>query len=181
MKTRSGFSLVELMVALLISTLLITALLGLTTQLSRSAKAVMKNNSGKKWEAILQSQIEADYQHAVSVVVKPRVIAIQANKVPHVDLQSREYQELLVPVLVAYEVFEKDGDSFLYRTETRLDVSAPNNRVTHLMSERVTGFSTNTRLDTDVAPGVLNLVVHTNEHSRDVLFETVLARHGVAQ
>ena len=68
MNQRSAFSLVELMVALVISSMLIVTLMGLTVQLGNTARAVKKNHSSKKWAAILKTQIENDYQHAVSIV-----------------------------------------------------------------------------------------------------------------
>ena len=181
MNQRNGFSLVELMVTLVISTMLIVTLMGLTTQLVNTARAAKKNHPSEKWATILKSQIEDDYRHAVSVVIDPRTIAIQANKIPCPQLQKTELTTMQVPVLVAYEVVEKDEVRYLFRTETRLDLDAPENRFRQLLCEGVTSFSTTTRLDTDVAPGAVNVIVYADQNESGVLFETTLVRHGVAQ
>ena len=180
MKPKNGFSLVELVFALTISSVLLVTIMGLTGRLSQASKEIRTRHAVRPWASVLRSQLENDYRHANSIIVKPKEILIQSTAIPHSLLQrDGEYVSLQVPLLITYRLIEIEGSSVLYRTETRLDRSVADNRIRQLMCQGVERFSVSHPLDTDVPPGILELTVHGTTDTGRPLLNIVMVRHGV--
>ena len=173
----SGFTLVELIAALTLATLLIVAVLGLAGRLSHHRKILEQAAPFEGWKSRLTRQVEMDFQNSSSILVRPKELVFTGYSYR----QRGSVENRHMPTQITYAMVAEGSRSFLVRREVHSDESPGANTQTTIMCEGVTRVDARTRLDTDVPPGVLNLDWTFSGDKSTTTFPMVLVRHGVSQ
>lgn len=171
----------ELMVALVLSSMLLVTLLGLTARLTSVNREIKKSYPSISWLGPVQSQLQADYGAARSILVESNRIAIEGYGIP---TNLFEYEPVgavaHLPMHIEYKTLPVGEETWLVRTERRLDVPPPDDQIETAVCRGVVGFQTLRRLETDVAPPVLSLRLLIADEATDIQQVAInLVRHGV--
>jgi hypothetical protein len=172
-----GFTLVELIAALTLATLLIVAVLWLAGRLSHHRRILEQAAPFEGWKSRLTRQVEMDFQNSRSILVRPKELVFTGFS--YRQRGSAESRHL--PTQIAYTIVAEGSRSFLVRREVHSDESPGANTQSTIMCDGVTRIDSRTRLDTDVPPGVVNLVWTVTTDTRTTTFPMVLVRHGVSE
>lgn len=176
---RTGFTLVELLAALAISSLLLVCVMGLSVRLAQGAKAVREQHSKSPWLDVLQHRLQTDYQNARSVVIRPSEITIE-GKGTLADAKSNDGFLMQLPMRISYTISNFEDDIYvLVRTERSLVNVGQGGVQSELLATGLTGFQSDQILATDVAPGVLGLQIFKLNEAEPIQLN--LIRHGVAE
>lgn len=175
-KTRTGFTLLELMASLVLTSMLLVTLMGLTARLTSSSQQLKEKYPDIGWLAPVRGQMEIDFQNSRAVVLESNRFSLEGYGIPTIVLDEPSGCVGHVPVAIEYRVEDINGEVWLTRTEVRLDVSPPGNRSKTLVCNGVVGFEAVKPLETDVAPPVFGVRLLFAD-GYEVL---QLVRHGVA-
>lgn len=126
----AGLTLVELLAATVLSTLLMGAVLGLLTSLTRSQKGILANHEiPAPWQTRLQGILEWDLQNSRSLISTPRGFQLEG-------FAGRDFSSgtpLHSPCRITYEIVEAADRRHLVRRETHTESLNLDNSTTALI------------------------------------------------
>lgn len=149
-RSRLGLSLIELTVALVLSSMMMAVLLSIVGQMSRSQARIKSKFELSPWQANLQLQMQADYRRCHSVLVEPKSIRFKGQY----SYQDAEGMWREGPIYIRYVVFTDKEANWLFRIEKNVITNESSHE---LVCVDVVGFRSLDRLSTDIAPGVLRV------------------------
>ena len=154
---RQGMTLIELLLALSLSSMLIVVLFSLLLNLSRSQNQLKRSHPYRPWMQRLESQLQADYQGCQRIQITPKRIQIDGYS-SQLDSEGRQR---MAPSSIRYTLLSDATGNWLYRNESNL---LDGRKKREFVCKGVIGFRDFDGLATDVAPGVarLELVVKSD-------------------
>ena len=158
---RSGFTLTEILTALVLATMVLTLLMGLTGRISRTNRGIIQRRPDSSWQTQLLENLQADFENCRSITVTPRQIVFVGYSIPRiVDLSVlSEVPAGHLPIEVVYETVEKKDTWWLIRKEKLAGYIDSDFEQSTLMANGIARFRLLDELQTDVAPPVLRLVL----------------------
>ena len=129
----SGFSLMELMVAIALSALVVTAITGLTRQMIHRRAWIESQETQPQWELILSRQLTRDFELAESVKVYQGRIELTG----HLGADFVTGQETMQAAKVEYFLQPIQGINWLLRRETDLNSLSNRNSRTSLVAHGI--------------------------------------------
>ncbi|MEL7499543.1 MAG: prepilin-type N-terminal cleavage/methylation domain-containing protein [Planctomycetota bacterium] len=171
---RDAMTLIELLVALSLSSMLIAVLFTLVAQLSNSQERLRDEHDLALWRQILKQQLVDDYRNCRSVLVRSRELILLGNY----SKAGPNGQELSSEQRIRYFILSDTEGNWLYREQAGQSGTSGD---TELVCSGVIGFRSTSDLSTDVAPGVLQLqVISEGTRSKQdlLVMEASLVRHG---
>ncbi len=183
--SRDAMTLIELLAALTLSAMLMAVLLAMLGQHSRINKRLIEGQPFEPWKTRLREQVESDYLGCRHVQIHSDRLVFQGYSDSGLGRSSG-------PSTITWSITPSEHGNLLFRERTDL-LSAQTNR-THreFVCRGVNEFQSQTRLTTDVAPGILRISIRidagigmTQDSSGkvpdDEAIELVLVRHGGMQ
>ncbi len=176
--SKSGFTLIETMVAASLAVMMIGIVAGLIAKLHGRVDLAKVSNSDEPWQERMAEQLQAEFYHCQSVAVEPDRISFNG----FIACDRAKGYSIHEPADVLYKL-NGSNPSILLRTEKRLLARIEESTNTSFVCTGVTRFELLSILDTDVPPGSLRIRVHfQNESSPNATaFDLLLFRHGVFQ
>jgi len=160
-KTSSGMTLIELLAALALSTMLMAVLLGLISQQKRTGQRMVSEYPFETAQEILIDRLEQDYLGCHHILIYPNRLVMQgfSKRAAAGSIAGS------VPSRVEYLINIDSGN--LFRRQTNLDSSVQE------VSERfvlagVSRFVPRTLLATDVAPGIFMADIELLDSSKPI-------------
>tara|TARA_R110002072_G_scaffold301976_2_gene483193 strand:+ start:10534 stop:11196 length:663 start_codon:yes stop_codon:yes gene_type:complete len=130
-RARSGMTLIEVLAAAVLVSLLMAGLCGILTGLHRQRVALSTLATPEAWRYRLQQQIEWDFKNA-------RRLHVRSNQLTLVGYGSRDFRSGMPtqrPSEVAYFLVPVNGERWLVRRESHLDeLTNRNSQITVLAS-----------------------------------------------
>ena len=157
-QNRLGLTLIELLVALTLSSILLVAMFSLMVQLSKTRKAVETNHPFVPWRSNFAAQLQQDYRSCRSVLIREKELRL-AGYGTYFDREGRQRD---CPCEVRYFIWTNQEANWLFREYRNL---LSNERRRELVCRHVSGFRSATDLATDVAPGVLTISISFSDGS----------------
>lgn len=152
---RLGMTLVELMAALTLSSLLLAVVLGLVLRLSTTSTMLKQEMPYAPWKTALRRQLHEDYYGCRSILISPTKILIDG----YAPIWNTDSETGVAPSRIEYFIVSDEQSSSLFRRQVNLLGSPSDNTRVELVCNSVVRFRSNTELRTDVAPGVLALEI----------------------
>lgn len=177
---RAAFSLAELLAALVLASMLLVVLMGLTGRLARTNRNIVMSRPDHTWQTQLAESLQSDFENARSVTVRPKLITFEGYSIPRSNspAPTEEIPIGHVPTLVTYEVVPSEEQSWLLRTETVTNSNANATSKQTLMVFGCTRFRPLEYLETDVAPPILRLILSGPAFGDPGEIQLNLVRHG---
>lgn len=166
--THEGFTILELLLALMLSSILIGALFAMLAQMFQSQKQIKEDHPTLTWQTSLTEQLQRDYRRCDSVIVKRGSVTLEGI------YKTQEPEPFYQAAKVGYRVVSTDSGNILVREQVGLGKPM---RIRELVCSGVSGFKTTNALSTDVAPGCLQLEVLFDSIDQSSL-QVMLYRHG---
>ena len=160
-RSKFGFTIVELLAALLLSSMLLVALMGVTARMSQSVQKLQQKYERDSWLAPVVAQVEHDFMNSRAVIVEPTRVLFSGYCFSITDGSQPEFAGRHLPLAIEYRVAEIKSESWLVRTEIHIGVAPPNNEFSELVCQGVVGFHAFQKLETDVTPAVLAIGLET--------------------
>lgn len=171
---KSGFTLVELLAALMLAALLMAGMTGIAGHLAKQKRQLEATHNPLAWLVQLEERLSRDYRNCSRILVRPRSIELRGFSYTHFGSGRAEH----LPVEVRYELVRQQTGDLLVRTERHLDEVAGKNQRRELLCIGVERFELVSDLELDVPPGVLELNLKGIAEERSFLIPIVLVRHG---
>ncbi len=176
-RIRAGFSLIELVAALVISVLLLGAIFGLSQRMAKHRNELQKLHPYEPWKSRLSEQMNTDYENCFSFLVRPSEVALLTCRSSD-DITGRSSQ---MPTLVVYRITEVGKRPVLVRIEKKLVENSEQATNQTLMAAEILRFDLVKQLETDIPPPVVVLKVKTISPKQEIQFPITLVRHGAIQ
>lgn len=178
---QSAFTLTEILAALVLATLVMTLLMGLTARISRTNKGIVLRRPDNTWQTQLKENLQSDFENCRSITVTPGEITFECYAVPRVvDLSFlTEVPAGHLPVQVTYTTVETRHGWSLLRNEKLLGYGDMDFEKSVLMAKGIQRFRTIDDLSTNAAPPVLRLELEGEAFVNDEKkIQFNLVRHG---
>lgn len=170
-----GFSLVEVITALAISTLVLVVFMGLMTRLSTSRVALESEYKIFSWKSRLAKMLQLDFANS-----RAFLISSTGGQMSFVSCQSRSNDGSItqIPAVIVYEIKSFGDKNVMVRSEKRLIQESRQLINRAAICEGIQRIETTTRLDTDQSPPmvVLNFLMTDGRN-----WQLPLARFGGPQ
>jgi prepilin-type N-terminal cleavage/methylation domain-containing protein len=179
-RPKRAFTLTEILAALVLASLVLTLLMGLTARIAKTNLGIVQRRPDNTWLTQLQESFQADFESCRSITVSPRQIVLDGYSIPR-NISFAEMLELPaahLPLRVTYEVVELGGQWWIKRTEKIKGSTESEFSKSVLMASGFSGFALKDQLQTDAAPPVLRLKLVSSETSRIDSVSFNLVRHG---
>jgi len=152
--TPEGLTLVELLAALVLSTLLMGAVLGVLRSLTRNQKAALLNSPTEEWQSRLTGQLEWDLVNSRSIAVT--AAGFELRGFAGCDLKSGLL--LHCPTLVQYGVATAGAANCLVRREIHVEATDLDEQSSELVSIQIEHivFGVEDEKTHEMVPSVLN-------------------------
>ena len=180
---RSGMSLVELMISLLITSMLLGLLMGLTGQLRQSNQRLIENPPQQHWLRKLKRMLQTDFENCRFVAQDGLGIRLTSYSTPISAQFTREdvdgRVESHIPVLIRYSVSMPENSKkqsgrtvkdkqesispILTREEILVDRLPPDNRTIDVAARGIASLRILQTIDLDVAPPILKLEIRFSD------------------
>lgn len=147
-----GFSLLELVVAMVLATALLVIVIQFGLNQSRAQRRLVEVTPVEPWLERLQLQLQLDYRSAQSVRVDPHGLTFRSYP-PGFSLGSGAHQLLNAPSIVRYVVHQVDREPAELARVTQVLGQAEIQR--RLLARNVVRIGLAAPLKTDVPPGQL--------------------------
>lgn len=128
-RRRQALTLVEILAATLLATLLIVAVLGVLTSVTRGQKALLNDGVPDAWQRRLTTQLEWDLENSRSLKLVPEGILLEG----YAGRDSQTGAPLHCPSVIAYLVRQEKGATHLVRQETHPESLSLHNTWTELV------------------------------------------------
>jgi len=112
-----GLTVIELMVALTLSTLLIVSVLGLLRNMKVHCRQLMRRADCQPWEQLLAEQVRRDLANGRQLIVEPNHILITG----YLGSAGASHSSTLQAAQVTYHVAHVDDRAYLLRDDRPLD------------------------------------------------------------
>lgn len=173
-RLRNGFSIVELLVALTLSSLIVGVILGLTNSLAKTKSRLQEAMPVNSWQQILQAQLQRDFLHSRSVNIKKDILQFEGYAAVDPNTGKLVHR----PTSIVYFFYPGDQHNFLIRKETHLDEPPPSNVSQSIVAVDIARFHLIDRLEYLNTPGFLRIEFWSLDNAESPAFTTTLVRHG---
>lgn len=112
-KARHGLTLVELLAATILASMLMVAVLGVLQSLTRQQKMLLDLNQTEPWQARFWEQLEWDLTNSRTVQVTPEKIVLEGYAGRDAGTQTLTHR----PTRIEYSVLQTEATSLLSRYE----------------------------------------------------------------
>ncbi len=174
---RFGFSAVELLVALTLSSLIIAAILGLVTKLSVDKRRFQEAMPPTEWKQVLRNQLQRDFMHSRALNIKKHSLEFQG----YAGIDPFNGKLVHRPTSIEYFLKQGSKHQYLIRKETRIAALPPENVSKTIVAVDVAGFRLLDRLENLNTPGYLRLQIWMLGNTEKPGLTVTLVRHGANQ
>lgn len=129
-----GFSVIELLAALVLATMLMIVVMGFLSVISQRRKALLENAPSRMWQQVLTRQIHTDLANARRYEFQPDRLRLMG----FCAVDPRSSQLTGRPAEVSYDLVQVNSQTWLFRTETLLDSDTNDNQRRELVCRNVT-------------------------------------------
>lgn len=181
--SEKAFTITEVLAALVLATMLLVVLMGLTARMSQSHQDLTAQRPDNSWQTQLAETLQSDFESCRFVSRDANQLVFEGYSIPKsVDFGlSDEIPAGHVSTKITYETVNSATSSWLVRTEELVNFRQPDFRHTTLMASGITHFRSLDPLETNVAPPVLRIQVVGPAFSTDGKAQINLVRHGGIQ
>ncbi|MEM9942045.1 MAG: prepilin-type N-terminal cleavage/methylation domain-containing protein [Planctomycetota bacterium] len=175
-RSRDGLTLIELLVALSLASMILVALFGVTAQIAKSTRYLKKERPLELWKDNLVSQFESDFIGCRTILASPSQILMEGYQAP----SSFSYGG---PCRIRYFIQITEDETYLVRETTDLLQTAKIQQDRQLVCTGVSRFDIKTRLSTDTAPGLFQfgIIFLAQNEAEPQRLDLSLVRHGLIQ
>ncbi len=166
--SRQGFTLVEVLAALTLTSLMMAVVLGLILQVKTTNDFLQSEKPFVQWHSVLQQQLQEDYSGC-------RLVDQGRGRLLFTGY-SKTANGMYAPSQVSYEVRSEGEEAVLVRIVKFLDAPLGTMPESELVCQGVTAIQRVDQWSKTVAPGTLRLRFVGVDNS--IVFETTLVRHG---